>query len=74
MWVALLMHYGADLIVRVQGQLPRVVLSVCRAEAVKNGTFFVGVVERRTGGAVSLSPGPDRLATTASPVTQTLSI
>ena len=71
MWVALLMHYGADLIVRVQGQLPRVVLSVCRAEAVKNGTFFVGVVERR---AVSLSPGPDRLATTASPVTQTLSI
>ena len=45
MWVALLMHYGADLIVRVQGQLPRVVLSVCRAEAVKNGsTFFVGVL------------------------------
>lgn len=70
MWVALLMHYGADLIVRVQGQLPRVVLSVCRAEAVKIWHFFVGVLS----GAVSLSPGPDRLATTASPVTQTLSI
>ena len=44
MWVALLMHYGADLIVRVQGQLPRVVLSVCRAEAVKIWHFFVGVL------------------------------
>ena len=67
MWVALLMHYGADLIVRVQGQLPRVVLSVCRAEAVKNGTFFVVVVERsgfvesRAGSAChnGLSGDPD---------------
>ena len=51
MWVALLMHYGADLIVRVQGQLPRVVLSVCRAEAVKIWHIFCWAV---LSGAVSL--------------------